>query len=251
MHSHRHVRALLVAGLASFAVACSSSSSTNSDAGADSGADAGPSNTFKCGAGGLTGVLRVVDGVTFAPLVGATVSATGCSTATTDDRAFVQADFAQGQLVKVRFSATGYIPEHVEVIPQTGGFNRSADMFAVGSKTSVLSGWTNGSGYILVAIASNGGDAGPCNTADNLTVSVKGHPEIAVGYLTDLGTRNAMLTMTSASGLAVLGPVPPGTYEIDAVKAGCTAGMDYGKFTWPKTTDVEADTVSAVQLKLP
>jgi hypothetical protein len=58
--------------------------------------------------------------------------------------------------------------------------------------------------------------------------------------------------MTDMFAVAVAGPMPPGTYEFDAVKTGCAAGPDYGMyFTWPQTLDVEADTLTGVQLKLP
>ena len=83
-------------------------------------------------------------------------------------------------------------------------------------------------------------------------VAVKGHPEIAVGYMSDLTTRSATLTATNTLGLAVLGPIAPGTYELDATKTGCTAGPDHGRyFLWPQTVDVVADALSFVQLRLP
>ena len=234
---------LALAGL----VACTSSS-----AGDDAGTDSGGTNTFKCGTGGITGTVRLVDGTTLGPIAGATVTGLGCGATTTDDQGSVQADLQQGQLIKVELSANGYISAHAEATPQASGFFRTVFMEPVAAKTTVFTGWTSGSGYAIALISPNGTDAGACSTSDQLVASVNGHPEIPVGYLTDPITRSSTATSTSSLGLAVFGPMPPGTYEFDAVKTGCAAGPDHGVyFLWPQTMDVEADTLSMVQLKLP
>ncbi len=216
----------------------------------DAGNDAAAS-TFACGAGGVIGSVRIVDATTLAPIAGATATSTGCSTATTDDSGTIQANLAEGSLLKADFAAPGYIPQHIEVTPQASGFFKTVYMNAPSAKTSLFAGWTSGSGYALVNVSSNAADGGSC-TPDGLVASVNGHPEIIVGYLSDGATRDGSLTATNASGFAVLGPMPPGTYEFDATKTACTAGPDYGTyFLWPQTMDVEADTLSVVQLKLP
>lgn len=118
-------------------------------------------------------------------------------------------------------------------------------------RASLFPGWTSGSGYAIVGISNFGSEAGACGTSAGLVVSVKGHPEIPVGYLTNASTRSAT-TVTDTFGAAAVGPIPPGTYEFDAVGSGCTAGPDFGQyFTWPQTVDVEADTLTGVLLKLP
>ena len=89
-------------------------------------------------------------------------------------------------------------------------------------------------------------------------VSIKAHPEIAVGYLMlddgGVPVRSAATATDPGYAGAVLGPMPPGTYDVAAVApdGGCAAGVDYGMvFTWPTSTEVEPDTVSFVQLKMP
>ncbi len=228
-------------------VACSSSS-----AGDDAGADVAVVNTFKCGTGGITGAWRLVDVTSLAPIAGATLTGVGCGTTTTDDQGNVQADLQQGLLVNVDLSASGYVTAHAEATPQASGFFRTVFMEPATAKTTVFTGWTSGSGYAIALISPNGTDAGACSTSDGLVASVNGHPEIPVGYLTDAITRSSTATSTTPFAVAVFGPMPPGTYEFDAVKTGCAAGPDHGiYFLWPQTMDVEADTLSMVQLKLP
>jgi hypothetical protein len=223
---------------------------TSSGAGDDAGVDGG-TNTLKCGTGGITGMVRLVDATTLGPIAGATVTGLGCGATTTDDTGSIQADLQQGLLVKVELSATGYISAHSEATPQASGFLRTVFMEPVAAKTSLFTGWTSGSGYAIALISPDGTDAGACHTSDLLVASINGHPEIPVGYLADQLTRDSSATSTSNFGIAVFGPMPPGTYEFDAVKAGCAAGPDHGVyFLWPQTMDVEADTLSMVQLKL-
>jgi hypothetical protein len=165
-----------------------------------------------------------------------------------DDRGYIQIDVPQGQLLKMRFAAPGYIPNHVEATPQTAGIYRTFDMFPVSHKTTVLTGWTAAAGYAVVQVYSNNA---PCESTVGVVVSVKNHPEITVAYATDKSTRSATLTEMDAFGVALVGPMPPGTYEIVAGKQSCAASADLGKFTWPTSTDVEADALSWVWLKLP
>lgn len=247
---------LLAAGL----IACSSTGS-GSDGGADGASDgssdAGASNTLKCGAGGLTGAFRVSDIASLQPLVNAKVEGVGCTTAFTDERGFVQADLTKDQLIKLRVTAAGYLTLHSERVPQTGNFNRPIWMYREGWKATTFTGWTNATGHVVVAIAdSDMADAG-CSSAGGLVVSVKAHPEIAVGYLMldDGGApvRSAATATDPGYAGAALGPMPPGTYEVSAIApdGGCVAGPDHGVFTWPPSTDVEPDTLSLIWLKMP
>jgi len=234
---------LLVASLAS----CSSSSNPPV-----APPETGAANAFKCGTGGITGYVRVTDASSVRAVAGAIATGEGCNTATSDDRGFIEFDLPEGKLVKVDVTATGYLAGHVEVTPVASGAYNSFDIFPIKDKTSIFTGWTADKGYLFVGISNYGADAGSCTSSDGLVVSVKGHPEIAAGYLTDPNTRSATLTTTTAFGSAVLGPIAPGTYEIEATKTGCVAGPDHGRyFTYPQTMDVKADAVSNVLLKLP
>ena len=221
--------------------ACSTSSTTP---------DAGPSNALKCGAGGVTGTLKFAGEATFGPVPGATLIATpGCNPVTTDELGQVQVDLAP-QLTKVHFSATGFIPSHAEAVPVASGFYRTLFMLSDAKRDVLFPGWTKGSGYAFVVTYPSVSDAGTCGAVDRLVVSVKGHPELAVAYLTDSSTRSTD-PYTSGYGVAVIGPIPPGTYDFESSKTGCVSGPDNGKyFTWPATEDVEADTLTVVQLKL-
>ena len=225
--------------------ACSTSSTTTTP-------EAGPTNALKCGAGGITGTLKFADEATLASIAGATLTVTpGCNPVTTDDLGQVQVDLAP-QLTKVHFSGAGYIPSHGEAVPVASGFYRTLYMISEAKRDALFPGWTKGSGYVVVVTYAATSDAGGCTTQEGLVVSVKGHPELTAVYLKDASTRDPTAKATNVNGLAVFGPVPPGTYEFESSKTGCVAGPDNGKyFTWPAVADVEADTLTEVQLKLP
>ena len=234
--------ALLVA----LSVAACGSSDTSSPA-----SEGGPSNDFVCGAGGASGELRVTDLTTVGPVAGAVMSAPGCTTATADDRGNISCDFVAGQLLAVDFTASGYIDTHLDVTVLAGGFLFHPAMYPETLKASVLAGFSGAAGYLFVGINTDGSDGGPCSTADGVTVAVKDSPQVPAGYLTDPLTRSATLTATNTLGLAVLGPIAPGTYEVIGTKSGCTAQPTATKYdVHPAAINVLANSVTAQLLTL-
>jgi hypothetical protein len=235
---------VLVLALACTTPPTASDASVANDAGTDA-----PVPTLTCGGGGLRGTFRVVDATTLHAVAGATVSAPGCTSVTQDTQPIV-ADLAQGAPIALTVTAPAYVPSHVELTPVAAGFGPSLYLVPTSAEASLLVGGTSTDAFVAVSIAGNGG-TGTCASAAGLTVSVHGHPEIAVGYLSGLTTRDATLTVTNALGLAIAGPMPAGNYQIDASSPGCTAGPDDGRyFTRLTTTDAVAGSVSFVQIKL-
>jgi hypothetical protein len=169
-------------------------------------------------------------------VVGATVSAPGCTTAVTDDRGYVTAATDPGLMMKLDLSNTGYMNEHAEFAALQSGFAAAGYMYPETVKTTILTGWTDSQGYIAVVVSDDGSDAGPCSTASGVTVSIKGHPEIAPLYLMDQQTADATLTATSTFGGAVLGPIPPGSYEVDGAKTGCGTSPTHNQYFQFNTT---------------
>ena len=228
-------------------VAACTSSATSAAA-----ADSGPSNTLVCGAGGVKGTARMTDPSSLGAVAGVVITAgSGCTAAVSDDRGMFSYDLPARQVLKIDFSAKGYITEHAEAAAIKGLTGTNLFIFPASYRTNVFTGWTEGSGYVLVVINGDGGDAGPCATAAGATVSIKGHPEIKVGYAADSTTRSPTLTATSDFGVAVLGPVPPGRYEVEATKTGCKASVTRDEtFEYAASFDVLANTLTASQLSL-
>ena len=242
MKGFRPSTALLVA---LSVAACNSGNSTSP------ASDAGPSNDFVCGAGGASGELRVTDATSVGAVAGAIISAPGCTTATADDRGDIAANFVPGQLLAIDIAASGYIDTHLDVTVLAGGFQFHPGMYPESSRSSVFTGFSDTNGYLFVAVDADGSDGGPCATKDGVTVSVQDNPQIPAGYLTDPLTRSASLTATDTLGLAVLGPLAPGVYEVIGTKTGCTASPTVTKYdAHPSAVDVLANTVTGQVLTL-
>jgi hypothetical protein len=109
---------------------------------------------------------------------------------------------------------------------------------------------SDSNGYVFVAVGGDDSDGGPCADGKGTTVSVNGHPEIKPGYLSALTTIDPAGTATEGFG-AVLGPMPPGTYEIIGTKTGCKAvGHNDGFISWGTSTTVAGGTVSIIPMDL-
>jgi hypothetical protein len=236
---HRMMLVVPVVGL----LGCSSSSG---------GGNTGASNVFTCGGGSISGTGRATDPNGLAPVPNATASAPGCTTAVSDDRGYIQVATDPNLVIKLDVSANGFVNEHAEFAVLQNGFALTGYLFESSVKSSILSGWSDSQGYVAVLISSTGGgDAGSTCTNDGVTVSVKGHPEIAASYLKDLSTVDPSLTATGSLGAAVLGPVPPGTYEVDGTKTGCTvAPTTDAYFQFQTTFAVAAGTLSLQSMQI-
>jgi len=244
------MRSLVFLGMVALLPACSSSSNKNGGGGSGDGGTA--NNDFSCGGGSISGTGRATDPTTgLGPVVGATVSAPGCTTAVTDDRGYVTASTDPGFMIKLDLSNTGYMNEHAEFAALTNGFAATGYMYPDTIKTTILAGWTESEGYLAVAVSGDGSDGGPCSTADGVTLSVNGHPEIKAIYLKDQETVDPTLTATGSIGIGGLGPVPPGNYEVDGTKTGCTSGpLNNGTFQFNSTVDVSAGVLTLQDISL-
>jgi hypothetical protein len=245
MNVHRLWSILPPLALLPFA-ACSSRSSGSSS-------DAGTSNTFTCGGGSITGTGRATDPTMgLGPVPGATATAPGCTTAVTDDRGYITVATDPGLMIKLDVTNSGYLHEHAEFALKEAGFQVNGYLYPTSIETTILGGWTDSQGYIAVGITADGSDAGPCSTTDGVTISVKGHPEIKATYLKDQQTADPTLTATS-TGFAggVLGPVPPGTYEADGAKTGCTSvPLDGQYFQYNSSFAVSAGVLTLQSIQL-
>lgn len=244
------MRTLWKLGLGSVSLlvaACTSSSPSGADAG-----DSGPAttNTFKCGSGSATGISRATDVVTLGPIAGATLSAPGCTTATTDDRGYLQVAVDPGVLLKLSVMADGYVNAYAEFTVLKGGFNETGSDYKKSDITGVAPQWSTSMGYVFVAVGGDGSDGGPCSTAMGAAVSIDGHPELKPSYLKDLKTIDP--NGTSPEGFGTLfGPMPPGAYSVSATKAGCktvSGGDEY--FSYTTTTTVLANFVSLAPIRI-
>jgi hypothetical protein len=248
------MRALLVLGLA---MCTSCSSSSNGSTGSGSGSDAGDggggggSNVIVCGKGSISAAGRLVDPQTTMGVANAAISAPGCTSGATDYRGDFTLKTDPGFVIKADVSANGYINEHDEFALTSGNFQATAPLYEA-SFESNLPGWSSSQGYFFVAVGhSAAADAGPCSTNDGVTVTIKGHPEIKAYYADTTTSIDSMLTTTGTVGLAALGPVPPGTYEVDGTKMGCTvAPLSNNEFQFQTTNDVKAGSATLQYLQL-
>ena len=242
---------LMAAALAVCAAGCSSSSGGSSAPTDGGGGDGAVSNVFTCGKGSLSGTARATDPNGLGPVAGATVSAPGCTTAVTDGRGYVTVNTDPGLLIKLDVSASGYMNEHAEFYVPSGapaGFNLTGWAYATTTKTTVFKGWTDSDGYVGALVTAMG-DGGACASPAGITLSVKSHPELKAVYLKDPMTPDTTLAATVSVagnvGGAVFGPVPPGTYEIDGAKTGCTIGpLAASQWHFDTTFDVKAGALS-------
>jgi hypothetical protein len=246
------MRALLVVGLV-MCTSCSSSSngSSSSGTGSDAGDAGGGSSTIVCGKGTITATGRIVDPQTAMGVPNAAVSSVGCTPGVADYRGDFTLKTDVGLVLKPYVSANGYINEHAEWALASGNFQATAALYE-SSFESNLPGWSSSQGYFLIAVTHAATvDAGPCSTNDGVTVSVKGHPEIQAVYANTATSVDPTLTSTGTVGLAALGPVPPGNYEVDGAKMGCTvAPLSNNEFVFQTTEDVKADTATVQYLQL-
>ena len=245
------MRALLVLGLA-MCTSCSSSSngSTGSGSGSDAGDGGGASSMIVCGKGSVTATGRLVDPQTAMGVANAAISVSGCTSGATDYRGDFTLKTDVGLVLKLDVSANGYISEHAEWALASGNFQATAPIYEA-SFESNLPGWSSSQGYFFVAVGHTTADAGACSTNDGVTVSVKGHPEIKAVYADTTTSISTTLTSTGTVGIAALGPIPPGTYEVDGTKTGCTvAPLSNTEFQFQTTNDVKANTATVQYLQL-
>lgn len=231
---------------------CSSSSSgTSGESGGDAGDGGGGNSTIVCGKGSVTATGRIVDPQTAMGVPNAAISSVGCTPGATDYRGDFTLKTDVGFVLKPYITANGYIGEHAEWALASGNFQATAPLYEA-SFESNLPGWSSSQGYFFVAITHGAAvDAGPCSTNDGVTVSVKGHPEIKAVYANTTTSIDPTLTSTGTVGLAALGPVPPGMYEVDGTKMGCTvAPLSNNEFVFQTTNDVKADTATVQYLQL-
>lgn len=240
------VRTTALCGACLF-VACSSSS----PAGSDAGDDGGSSNTLSCGNASITGQVRATDVISLGPITGATISAPGCSTTTTDDHGFVQIAADPNFLLKLSATAPGYVNAYAEITILKGGFAETGADYATSDAAAVIPQLSTSNGYLFVGVGGDGSDAGPCAAGTGASVSIDGHPELTPQYLKDQKTIDSSGTATEGFG-TLFGPMPPGPYSISATKTGgCTStGSNDGYFSYAPSTTVVANTVTLVSLKL-
>jgi hypothetical protein len=246
MRHTAHFQSFAWLAVAALALVCGCSSSSSASA-----ADAGtPNNTFKCGGGAYKGIVRITDPKSLGPVAGAVLAGAGCETATADDRGYVNVASDPGLLVKFTVQTAGYLNEYAEITLLKDQYNATTFEFEESTKTTLFTPWSDANGFILVATSGDGSDGGPCAEGKGSTVSVKGHPEIAVAYLSDNNTRSTTLTSTAGFG-TVLGPMPPGTYELLATKTGCKGvGSNDGTSAFGTSTSVLANTLTGHLLQL-
>jgi hypothetical protein len=245
------MRALLVLGFAMY-TSCSSSSngSTGSGTGSDAGDGGGASSVITCGKGSVTVTGRIVDPQTAMGVPNAAISSVGCTSGATDYRGDFTVKSDLGLVLEPYISANGYISEHAEWALASANFQATAPLYEA-SFESDLPGWSSSQGYFFVAVAHDTSDAGPCSTSDGVTVSIKGHPEIKASYADTSTSISPTLTSTGTVGLAALGPIPPGTYEVDGTKTGCTvAPLSNTEFQFQTTNAVKANTATVQYLQL-
>lgn len=236
------------------AAACSSSSGGSS---ASSDGDAGSSNVLACGKGSIVGSARGTDPEGLGPIAGATITAPGCTTAVSDDRGYAEVRTDPGFLMKLDVSASGYIKEHAEFALPAGaknGFSLTGWAFKDATKTTIFTGWDDSQGYVLVLVAAQA-EGGACGSPQGITLSLKGHPEIKPVYMKDVTSADPTLTstvgITNTQGGAVFGPLPPGTYEVDGAKIGCTIGPTASaEWQFDPSFTVEAGTITAQLLQM-
>ena len=233
--------ATLAVGLV-LVVACSSSSS--------GGGGGASSNSLTCGNGSLSGQARATDVVSLGPIAGATVSAPGCTTATTDDRGYITAASDPGLLIKLSLTASGYVNAYTEVTVLQAGFAETGADYKATDAANLISQLSSSSGYLYVGVGGDGSDGGPCSSGTGATVSLDGHPELAPSYLTNQTTIDTSGTATEGFG-TIFGPMPPGSYSMTATKTGCkSVGRNDGYFAWGTTMTVSANTASIAELQL-
>ena len=76
-------------------------------------------------------------------------------------------------------------------------------------------------------------------------------PGIKATYFKDNVNLDPTLMTTATVGIGALGPVPPGTYEIDGTKTGCTVvPLSNASFKFPATTTVNAGVITGQLLQL-
>lgn len=244
------MRAVLVLGLVVCTSCSSSSSGSSSEGGGDGGDGGGGNSTIVCGKGSVTATGRIVDPQTAMGIPNAAISSVGCTPGATDYRGDFTLKSDVGLVLKPYITANGYISEHAEWALASGNFQATAAMFEA-SFESNLPGWSSSQGYFFVAIAHPIPDAGACSTSDGVTVSVKGHPEIKAVYANTSTSIDPNLSSTGTVGLAALGPVPPGTYEVDGSKMGCTvAPLSNTELVFQTTNDVKANTATVQYLQV-
>lgn len=245
------MRALLVLGLVT-CTSCSSSSSSSSGSGTggDAGDGGGASSVITCGKGSISATGRILDPQTVMGVPNAAIVAAGCTSGATDYRGDFTLKTDPGLVIKADLSANGYMSEHAEFALAMGNFQATSVLYEA-SFESNLPGWSSSQGYFFVAIAHAAADAGPCGTSDGVTVSIKGHPEIKAYYADTATSISSALTSTGTVGLAALGPVPPGTYEVDGVKMGCTvAPLSNTQLEFQTNNDVKAGAATVQYLHL-
>ena len=227
-------------------VACSSGSS----------GPVAPTSTVKCGGGSIQVPEHLYDVVSLAPIDGATISAPGCATGVSDSSGNFTWLADPGVTYKFDLAANGYASEHIEFAFLASGTPSTGLPMDESSAMSLVPGWTSENGIIDVGIFPSGADGGPCSTPDGVTMSVVGHPEFTPVYYTSLRTKGGTSTSTLQVGSLVLGlgefgPVPPGTYSVQATKTGCTVQPSQTPIMqYTLSTDVKAGAGSTMSLQL-
>lgn len=203
-----------------------------------------------CGKGTISATGRILDPQTAMGVPSAAIVAAGCSAGATDYRGDFTLKTDPGFVIKADISGNGYMTEHAEFALSMGNFQATSVLYEA-SFESDLPGWSSSQGYFFVAVGHSTGDAGACSTNDGVTVSIKGHPEIKAYYADTATSISSTLTSTGTVGLAALGPVPPGTYEVDGAKMGCTlAPLSNTEFQFQTTNDVKAGAATVQYLQL-
>jgi hypothetical protein len=152
---------------------------------------------------------------------------------------------APHQLLKLDVTAEGYLAGHFEFTPQRGGFDTPFYLYPVELRDTLFVGFREDQGYLHVHLV----DTRECATS-GAVVSVVGHPELVAAYSSDFQRFASSDPWTS---VALIGPVPPGTYQLTASEHGAPCQplpWNPGVLSFSPTVDVEPNEVSFVELNL-
>jgi hypothetical protein len=197
--------------------------------------------TFTCGPGPYAdGQLRLKDPDNLRNLDAVTLTSPQCpgASAKTDEDGLYYLKLTKGMNVTGRLVKPGYITTITSEFKFADSGLDLQSYLLPDAKKSLLPEFSAANGYIVIAVFYDPpvGDAGAtlCQKTDGVSFAVKGKTGVKATYLTALTPLavDPMLTATTSVGVGILGPLPPGTYEVEATKMGCT-------FTPEKSATVE------------
>ena len=144
---------------------------------------------------------------------------------TTDANGKMKGHVPKGVPFYGRLEAKGYVPS---ILPEQLFTADTPDISVTlppGVLLSLIPGYDASKGTIFIEILKDGGK-GACDQLDGVTLSVQGHPEVAVTYYSadTVPTPVAGATATTTGGEASITGLPLGSpVQLVATKPGCTA----------------------------